>query len=155
MAKKKNNNNRILAQKYLTINFIGLSLIGSVFVYAALVEIIKRWFAPFTGFAHLPKETVDILRYVFLAVSFGNFFIIKIIQKKILSQPQPNLATLAVITYGFCEVPAVLGLALFLMAGQSLNFYMFMCLSLFYFYLFFPKYADWERIAGSPLKPPK
>jgi len=47
---------------------------------------------------------------------------------------------------------ALLGLVLFLLAGNALDFYTFMFLSLFYFWFFFPKIKDWEDQLGTPAK---
>jgi hypothetical protein len=53
--------------------------------------------------------------------------------------------TAAIITFSLCEAVALLGLVLFLLAGNAMDFYTFMFLSLFYFWFFFPKYQDWEE----------
>jgi hypothetical protein len=43
----------------------------------------------------------------------------------------------------------VLGLVLFLLAGNSMDFYIFMVISLGFFTLFFPKYDQWENLIKS------
>ena len=48
-------------------------------------------------------------------------------------------------TFALCESVAVLGLVLFLLAGNAMDFYVFMVISLGFFYLFFPKYDQWEE----------
>jgi len=49
------------------------------------------------------------------------------------------------------------GLVLFLLTGNGLDFYVFMVISLGYFYLFFPKYETWEQLvsAAVPLEKDK
>ncbi len=63
--------------QYLKVNFIGLAMIGSVFLYAGVVEVLKRAMAPFAGFAGLPVAQVLTLKYVFVAVPNGDFLHIK------------------------------------------------------------------------------
>jgi F0F1-type ATP synthase membrane subunit c/vacuolar-type H+-ATPase subunit K len=144
-----------LKARYLAINFIGLAMIASVFVYAGVVELLKWQLAPFTGFATLDPHTVALIKYVFLALAAANFGIIKAVQKILPTRSVENLSMAAIITFALCESVAILGLVLFLLAGQGLDFYIFMVISLGFFTLFFPKYDQWEqrvRAGGSPQK---
>jgi hypothetical protein len=138
--------------RYLRTNFIGLALIGSVFLYAGVVEILKRTMAPFTGFAALPAAQVLTLKYIFVAMAIGDFFLIKFVQKILGARSVQQLIQAAIITFALSEAVAILGLVLFLLAGHAMYFYTFMFLSLFYFWLFFPKYQDWEDRLG--VQPP-
>ena len=144
-----------LKARYLAVNFIGLAMIAAVFVYAVVVELIKWQLAPFAGFANLEPRTVGLLKYAFLALAAAQFGIIKAVQKILPTRSVDNLSQAAVITFALCEAVAVLGLGLFLLAGQPLDFYIFMVISLGFFTLFFPKYDQWEqrlRAGGSPQK---
>ena len=141
-----------LKARYLAINFIGLAMIASVFVYAGVVEVIKWRMAPFAGFATLDPPTVAFIKYAFLALAAAQFGIIKALQKILPTRSVENLSLAAIITFALCESVAVLGLVLFLLAGQGMDFYIFMVISLGFFYLFFPKYEQWEerlRAGGS------
>jgi hypothetical protein len=144
-----------LKARYLAVNFIGLAMIAAVFVYAGVVEVIKWQWAPFAGFAKLEPHTAALIKYVFLALAAAQFGIIKTVQKILPTRSADNLSQAAVITFALCETVAVLGLVLFLLAGNAVDFYIFMAISLGFFYLFFPKYEQWEERlrAGSP--PPK
>lgn len=135
-----------LKARYLAINLIGLAMIASVFVYAGVVELLKWQLAPFAGFAKLDPRTVNLLKYAFLALAAAQFGIIKVVQKIMPAKSVDNLPQAAVITFALCEAVAVLGLVIFLLAGNSLDFYIFMMISLGFFYLFFPKYAQWENL---------
>jgi len=144
-----------LKARYLTVNFIGLAMIVAVFVYAGVVELIKWQMAPFTGFARLDPGTAGLLKYVFLALAAAQYGIIKFVQKIMPAKSADHLPQTAIITFALCESVAVLGLALFLLAGQAIDFYIFMVISLGFFYLFFPKYEQWEAVvkaAGPPGK---
>ena len=96
-----------------------------------------------------------LLKYAFLALAAAQFGIIKVVQKILPARSVDNLSQAAVITFALCESVAVLGLVLFLLAGNALDFYIFMVISLGFFTLFFPKYDQWEqrlRAGGSPKK---
>jgi hypothetical protein len=149
MATKSNEANITLKARYLTVNFIGLAMMGAVFAYAGVVEVIKWQWAPFTGFARLDPHTAELLRYIFLALAAGQYAMIKLIRKIVLAQSLDNLPQAAIITLALCESVALLGLVLFLLAGNSLDFYIFMVISLGFFYLFFPKYEQWEEMVSA------
>jgi len=134
-----------LKARYLVVNFIGLAMIASVFVYAGVVELIKWQLAPFAGFATLAPQTVVYIKYAFLALAAAQFGIIKAVQKILPTRSADNLSQAAVITLALCETVAVLGLVLFLLAGNAVDFYIFMAISLGFFYFFFPKYEQWEQ----------
>jgi len=134
-----------LKARYLAVNFIGLAMIAAVFVFAGVVELIKWQLAPFAGFARLDPRTVGLLKYAFLALAAAQYGIIKAIRKILPAKSAANLAQAAVITFALCEAVALLGLVLFLLAGNSMDFYVFMVISLGFFYLFFPKYEQWEQ----------
>ena len=152
MAANLKDKNIPLKSRYLAVNFIGLAMIAAVFVYAGVVELIKWQLAPFAGFAKLDPRTLGLLKYGFLALAAAQFGIIKVLPKILPTRSADNLSLAAVITFALCEAVAVLGLMLFLLAGNSLDFYVFMVISLGFFYLFFPKYDQWEQrmSAGGP-----
>ena len=145
MTANLRNKNLALKSRYLAVNFIGLAMIAAVFVYAGVVELIKWQLAPFAGFAKLDPPTVSLLKYAFLALAAAHFGIIKIVPKILPIRSVENLSLTAIITFALCESVAVLGLVLFLLAGNSMDFYIFMVISLGFFYLFFPKYEQWEQ----------
>ena len=141
-----------LKSRYLAVNFIGLAMIASVFVYAGVVELIKWQLAPFAGFAKLDPHTVALIKYAFLALAAAQFGIIKVLPKILPARAADNLTQAAVITFALCEAVAVLGLVLFLLAGNAMDFYVFMLISLGFFYLFFPKYEQWEQLVSADKK---
>lgn len=145
-----------LKKRYLAVNFMGLAMIGSVFVYALVVEILKRALAPFTGFASLDQGAAHLLTYALMFLSLGIYFVIRVIRKKLVAQSPSHLPQAAIITFALCEAVAVFGLVLFLLTGNSLDFYLFFAFSLFLFYIYFPKYDNWEKIMGlGPSSPPR
>jgi F0F1-type ATP synthase membrane subunit c/vacuolar-type H+-ATPase subunit K len=145
MATHCKNKNISLKSRYLAVNFIGLAMIAAIFVYAGVVEFIKWQWAPFQGFAKLPAQTESLLRYILLALAVVQYVIIKAVQKIVLAHSRDNLPQAAIVTFALCETVAIFGLVLFLLCGNPLNFYLFMVISLGFFYLFYPKYEEWEK----------
>ncbi|MGO8761729.1 MAG: hypothetical protein ACLP2P_06115 [Desulfobaccales bacterium] len=143
-----------LKARYLAVNFIGLAMIAAVFVYAGVVELLKWRWAPFAGFARFDPHTISLLKYAFLALAAAQYGIIKALQKILPAKSVDHLAQAAVITFALCEAVALFGLVLFLLAGNAMDFYVFMVISLGFFTLFFPKYAQWEQRlnAAGPLE---
>ncbi len=134
-----------LQQQFKTTNYIGLAMMASVFIYAVLVLGIDKGYLPFKTRQIINPDTGTSLRYIFLGVSFGHYFIIRYFRRFSLRSPQ-YMPPGAIIIYALCEAVAIYGLVLFLLSGNSTDFFVFMVISLLYFYLFYPKYADWERL---------
>jgi F0F1-type ATP synthase membrane subunit c/vacuolar-type H+-ATPase subunit K len=148
-----------LRKAYKTTVIIGLTLMAGLILYAVVVETIKKQYAPFQGYAPLPEDTAATFRFALVAITVAEFFIIRILNKMILSAKGPvitgpgagqygpevqRLMTASVVTFALCESVAIYGLVLFLIQGNSDDFYLFLLVSLFYFSIFFPKYGAWE-----------
>jgi hypothetical protein len=120
-------------------------------MYAGVIVVLQRVLAPFSGFAALAPAQVQTLKYLFVALALGIFFLIKFLQRIIGARSVEQLFQGAIVTFALSESVAVLGLVLFLLAGNPVDFYLFMFLSLFYFWFFYPKYKDWEaQLSGQP-----
>ena len=137
-----------LKKRYLAVNFIGLAMIASVFA-------VTRWWWRWSNAPWRPSRASPAwrrprsrwLKYLFVALALGQFLLIRVVQKVLVSRGVQFLPQAAVITFALCEAVAVLGLVLFLLNGNPMDFYIFMFLSLFYFWFFFPKFPDWETQA--------
>ena len=141
--------NQEIKKRYLATNFIGLIMIASVFGYCVVVEIIKRSLAPFTGFINLSPQTAATIKYILLCWSAGHYFLIKILQKRFNTPPNLNLPAGAVVSFVLAEAVALYGLIFFFIAGHAEDFYIFMAISLFFFYMFFPRFDRWEKLLAA------
>ena len=151
-----------LKKAYRVAMIIGIGMIASLFTYAALVEIIKMNYKSFKGFAPFPE--IEILRYALFGVVMIEFFFIRWIRSILLSKrvnhvsPEAlpsmiqKLITTTVIIFTICESVAIFGLFLFLIGGNSLDFYFFMILSLFFYAVYFPRYNQWEEYISQGIK---
>ena len=148
-----------LKQAHRRATMIGIVLIVGLFLYAYVMLIIVREFAPFTGFIALPM--IDLLRYVLLAMAVAQLFVARLIQKSILSskvfaramifqrqpfsQPIQKLFNASTFPLAICEAIVIYGLMLFLMAGNTSDYFIFAGLFLLGFAIYFPRYRQWEQ----------
>lgn len=148
-----------LKKAYKLSMIIGLVMIGSLLIYASVVELIKTQNIMPRGLAVAP-DVVALLRYVLLGVTVLELFAIRYLNQTILSaevrvqqssvmgpfNPEvQKLITAAIVTFALCESVAIYGLVLFLLGRNTTDFYLFLIISFFYFIVFFPRYGTWEE----------
>jgi hypothetical protein len=134
------------------------AMISVLLMYAIVVEIIKFQYQPFTGFA---PGSLGKVREGLFAAALLMIIAVRVARKLILKK-DPNddvkklitkLKAATIITSILCEVPAILGLVLFLMGGVSKDFYVLMLYSLALMVIYFPKYhylQAWVRKGRKP-----
>jgi hypothetical protein len=157
---------RAMLQKQFQItNYIGLVMIGSVFIFAFLVLAIDHGYFSFLESANPTVDAVVAtkIRYLFIFISFVFFVIIKFMKNIILRFLQKQYANslypvvlrlfaFTLLVFGLCETISIYGLVLFILSRNPNDFFIFMAISLLYFYLFYPKYEDWEKIFNQELQ---
>jgi F0F1-type ATP synthase membrane subunit c/vacuolar-type H+-ATPase subunit K len=136
---------KTLQQQFKTINYIGLAMMASVFLLALLVICIDRGYLPYKAQPGANRGIFTILKYILLALAILQYFVIRFFQKFSLKSPA-YLPPAALLTFALCEAVSIYGLVVFFLTGDAVDFFIFMVISLLYFYLFYPKYADWERM---------
>jgi F0F1-type ATP synthase membrane subunit c/vacuolar-type H+-ATPase subunit K len=152
-----------LGQYHRMATVIGYGMIGTLLIFTAVVETLKGMNYETRGF--LPSSALEVLRYLLLGMTLVEFFMIRIVKKMILSggarmstlsnQGDPLLSkvqklfTAAIVTFAFCESVGIYGLVLFIIGGNSFDFYLFVFLSLVFFAVYFPKYPQWEEWVNS------
>ncbi len=149
---------------------IYFAMVASVLIYALFVELIQKN-PSFTGASEQDFQ-LNPLRYVLFGLSVAMFFIIKYLRNYLFSNsfpsnpsvsigisgwqannqstrnPSSNFFIIEIVTYALCESVAIYGLVLFFIGKRSQDFYILMCLSLIYFAIYFPRYAQWEEWAS-------
>lgn len=144
-----------LRKGYITSIVLGILMIIHLLIYIVIVELIKINYTPFKGFSDFPQ--VDNLKYLLLGVAVADFGFIYFIRRIIVTKLQEGdlqreeivgrFLILSLIIYALCESIAIYGLILFLIAGNSLNFYTFLILCLVCLGIYFPRYGQWEKWA--------
>jgi len=154
-----------LRAAYRTTVIIGLAMMASLLVFAAVVGILEQGSVQLRSVPQLSGSQLEIMKYALLGVTAIAFFVIRFVtgqvlnakgeQAKKLDQQPPlakgiapefgRLATAAIITYVLCETPAIFGLVLYLMGRNSTDFYLFLIISLLFYSIHFPKLSQWEE----------
>jgi hypothetical protein len=140
---------------------IGYVWSGSLLIIAIAVEVVKRQYAPFQGFYPFPQ--MEQLRYILLAVATITLVALRFLRYLILSNTDSSpvstkhpsivhgatlieqLRLVAIISYAVCYSIAIYGLVLFLVGGKTYDCYLFMALSVVAFYIYFPRFDQWEQ----------
>lgn len=134
---------------FQTSRIISGAMLLTVLVYAVIVEVMRRQLDPFQGFA--PPKTAQ-LPDIFYGLALMALVAIRMLRKALLkSNPGDDgkilvrrLVVAHIVTYCLCEIPAILGLVLFLMGGHYREFYVLLLFSLLLMVLYFPKIDHWE-----------
>jgi len=139
-----------LKRTYRTNRIIGGAVIGSLILFLVIVEIIKAKLKPFPGFASI--SNIQPLRLLFYGGAVLQIIFIRLLQPLLYKQAPSGdhkkllmkLNTAALVTYFVAEVPAILGLILFLLCGLARDFYIFLFLALILELIYFPRAKNWE-----------
>jgi len=127
------------------------SLIGvTVIVYLVIVEVLRSQLKPFRGFAPLPEMST--FRYVCYGLAVLEVLIIRLAQSLLLKRAPGDTVKMTVqklfrasiLTVCLSEVPAILGLVLFLIGGLNKDFYALLAVSLVLVFMYFPRLSSWE-----------
>jgi hypothetical protein len=138
------------AKAYQTSTIISYAMAGSLLVYAVIVEVFK-WQEIKVHI--IPADFLDMLRFVFVFLSFAAYFIINFLNKKVLTKNSADttatllgrLTLATIISLALAELPALFGLILFLGSGNSRDFYLLLLISALLFYAFFPRAGFWAN----------
>jgi hypothetical protein len=129
------------------------ALFASLFIYVAAVEVTRTTFEEFAGFLRLPNS--ELLRYLVYSVALMQLGVIKMIKARsteINASDVPSviiskLSKTAFLGAGLSEIPAALGLVLFLLLGLYADFYILWLMSLVLMLIQFPRLTRWEQLA--------
>ena len=127
----------------------------NVCLYIIMVELIKKYYAPFAGFTELsPDLSLSTLRSGLWAVAVVEVLFIVFLRRFALSrvwEESPNLKQiiqrliiLSMMTVALIECLSIYGLVFFLFTGAFVDFYVLAALSLFLFWRYCPRYSNWE-----------
>ena len=132
------------------------AMAASTVLYALVVAVISVSQAPFEGFA--PGAQPSILRTALWTLALAEAGLIGLVRRALLARSRSEgaaaqgrrLITTAVVTAALAEVPAILGLVLFMLAGLRGDFYALLALSLALQAFYFPRFDGWREWATEP-----
>jgi len=132
------------------------AMTASTLLYAAVVAIVSVGLAPFEGFAgQSGASTVRIALWTAAAFEAG---LIGFARRALLARSRVDgagalagrLVTSAVIIAALAEMPAILGLVLFMLYGLRADFFALFTLSLALEAIYFPRLDGWRAWAAEP-----
>lgn len=141
------------------INFVGWVMVGLVFLCALFVSGVCLGYIPLNFGHKIRTDVLNMLKYTLLSVSLllyllirlFKYFIAWLFNKRYLNSAD-SLVFASLIIFGLCEAVNIYGLVVFLLSRNPADFFVFMAISLFYFYSFYPKYEDWDRLLNQEFK---
>lgn len=147
----------LLPAKLRTAKAAGAAVLGSLLAYLVVVEVIRAAIQPFFGLARLGggRTAVRYATYLaaaaaILAVRWVNGLAAKRSEAETEGAHLGRLLAISVAGLALAEVPAVLGLALFLLGGYNSDFYVLLFVSAMLTFMYFPRASVWQaRLASS------
>lgn len=132
------------------------AMAASTVLYALVVVLIGVSQAPFEGFA--PRFQPSILRTALWTMAVVDAGMVGLVRRVLLARSRSEdgaaqarrLISAAVVTAGLAEMPAILGLVLFMLSGLRGDFYALLALSLALQALYFPRLDGWRDWAAEP-----
>lgn len=129
---------------------INVAVIGTLILYAVVIEVMRRQLAPFQGLTEI--SNVTLLRYILYGIAILNIFLIRVMRGLLLRKPSSEefkllnfkLLQTSFVTAALCEIPAILGLILFFLIGSIRDYYQLAGVSFILVFLHFPRYGNWE-----------
>ncbi len=139
-----------LRRRSKTLTLVGVTIVSSLLLYLGLAEFIRYRFRPFHGFSDV--QDPQRLRYVFFALAVLSIVLIRVLRPALLRKAAGEdlktvlhrLERASLVTLVLAEIPALLGLGLFLLRGFNVDFYILLFASLFLVFLYFPRRANWQ-----------
>lgn len=146
-----------LSRMFRTALFVAAAVLAALPVYILAVEILKgRGVRLGPGLA--AGTTANALRYGLYGAAVAAVILLRVLRGMIVRKrpgDSPDrlaqkLLQASILTSALSEVPALLGVVLFLVAGFYRDFYILLIVSLFLMFMFFPRYRNWSEWAGEP-----
>ena len=142
----------VITKYFKTALILSGAMIGSLLIYLGVVEILRASLKPFTGLITL--DNPQSLRYMFYFVAVLQIIIIRLLRGVMLKagrsdsedKPVIRIFHVTILTLALAEIPALLGLVLFLLAGMNRDFYILLFVSFVLMFMFFPRINDWKSL---------
>jgi Ca2+/Na+ antiporter len=140
-----------------TARVVGAAVLGSLLACLAVVEGIRAAYRPFFGLARLAGNRTAFRFGVYLGAAAAIIAVRAVsglaARRSDTETDEARLRrvfTVSVAGLALAEVPAVLGLTLFLLGGYNRDFYVLLFASLVLAFMYFPRASVWEaRLASS------
>lgn len=145
------------AAKLRTARAVGMAVMASLLAYLAVAEALRAAYKPFFGLAHLAGNRTAVRFGIYLGAAAA-IVAVRLVSARAgrrsgTETEETRLVrvfAISVTTLAMAEIPALLGLALFLLGGYNRDFYVLLLVSLVLAFMYFPRASVWEaRLADS------
>jgi hypothetical protein len=134
-----------------SVTLIAAAIVASLVIYLGLVEVLRAVYRPFGGFVKL--AAIQQLRYAVFGAAVAVVVLIRILRPRLLRKALREddksalhrLQRAAIVTLVLGEIPGILGLGLFLLSGNNIDFYVLVFASLLLVFMYFPRRSAWEE----------
>jgi len=123
------------------------AIAASLVIYVIVVEVLKRSMPAPEG-----APSLDTIRIALFAIVGAVIFMTTVIKSMLLRRPAATgdarlaqLRTASILTAAFAEMPAVLGLILFLIGRRGADFYLLLVVAAYMLARHFPRRETWEN----------
>ena len=140
-----------LKSSYRKAVFLWIAMLGGIFIYLVLVELLKSE----VHFLKKDSSSPEVMPIKYFLLSFAalTIFLIWFVRSQILcggagksfKSSSKRLLICSLATNLLCETVAINALSLFFLTRNPLDFYPLMVLSLVLFAYFFPRYTQWKE----------
>jgi len=145
-----------LSRMFRTALWVAGAVLAALPLYILVVEVLKR-----SGVRlglGLGPGALQAWRYALYGAAIAAVILLRVMRGMILrKRPDDSPDRLAhkllqasIFTSALSEVPALLGVILFLAAGFTRDFYILLIVSLFLMFMFFPRYRNWAQWVQEP-----
>jgi len=142
-----------LQKEYRITAIIAGAMIAALLIYTAIVEVTKYRHSPFTGFS---PDTLSPVKDIFLLAVLVVFVAIRKVRSSILKKEKTDnrktlikkLKVSTIVTFAFCEIPAILGLVVFFLGGRDNEYYILLVCSMVIMFVYFPRIRHWQAFMG-------
>lgn len=155
--------NEDLKKAFFSAKIRSIVLLGSIILYAVVVELAKVYGSPSMIPALGDKDLLRIVKYFLIMWTIVDVIVVRL-RKYLLSKLESRgrytrqdfikyMVVSQLIVDSICCSVAVKGMVLFFLGGRSTDFYPFIVVSLILMMVHFPRYIEWEeRIETFPAR---
>jgi hypothetical protein len=133
---------------------VSAALMLSLLLYAVVVEIFRSSHKGSLGLAYF--QDIRMIRYLFYMIGALEIIVIRVLRGLLLRKihgEEPGLLIqklfrTSLFSAVLSEVPALLGLTLFFLTGQTRDFFILLAVSFLLIFMFLPRKENWKTWAG-------
>jgi hypothetical protein len=145
-------------KKIATARIVSWVVLVSLVLELAFIEIVRSRIKPFAGFGSILNR--DLLRYFFFAAAALAVVLNRVINGLLLKKRREEresvrvrrLFVASILALAMAEIPGLIGLYLFILAGLDRDSCVLIFVSLVLVFIYFPRAGNWEAYIGGAIQ---